>query len=162
MEKIASFQVDHDLLQRGIYVSRIDGYGDIVTTTFDIRMKKPNEGDYLTTTSAHTIEHLGATYLRSSKIKDRVVYFGPMGCRTGFYVIFFGEMAVEEAAGIITDMFEFISSYEGEIPGKAKKECGNYLDLELSCAKEEADEYLKVLHNLSYETMHYCIDNEEK
>ncbi len=155
MEKIASFQVDHDILEKGIYTSRIDSYGGNTVTTFDIRMKKPNMGDYLTTTSAHTIEHLGATYLRSGEIKDRVVYFGPMGCRTGFYVIFFGEMAVEDAAKIITDMFEFISSYEGEIPGAKKNECGNYMDLELSCAKKEAEEYLTVLRNLTKENMYY-------
>ncbi len=155
MEKIASFQVDHDKLERGIYVSRIDEHSGVKTVTFDIRMKKPNMGDYLTTTSAHTIEHLGATYLRSSEIKDRVVYFGPMGCRTGFYVIFFGEISVEEAAKVVTAMFEFILSYEGEIPGAKREECGNYADLELSCAKAEAEEYLKVLRNLTYETMHY-------
>ncbi|MBR6801770.1 MAG: S-ribosylhomocysteine lyase [Eubacteriaceae bacterium] len=155
MEKIASFQVDHDKLERGIYVSRIDEYGGVKAVTFDIRMKKPNMGDYLTTTSAHTIEHLGATYLRSSDIKDRVVYFGPMGCRTGFYVIFFGDITVEEAAKVITGMFEFILSFEGDIPGAKREECGNYEDLELSCAKEEAEKYLEVLHNLTYETMHY-------
>lgn len=156
MEKIASFQVDHDKLERGLYVSRIDEYNGMKTVTFDIRMKKPNDGDYLTTTEAHSIEHLGATYLRNNAdIKDRVVYFGPMGCRTGFYVIFFDDISVKEASVIVTDMFEFIASYEGEIPGAKREECGNYLDLELDGAKTQAKEYLEVLNRLCYENTHY-------
>lgn len=150
MERIASFNVDHTRLVPGLYVSRRDSFRDCVTTTFDIRMKKPNAGDYLTTTEAHTIEHLGATYLRNDeRTSESTVYFGPMGCRTGFYVVFFGDLEPEDIQEIMTDMFEFIADYEGTIPGQSEAECGNYRDLALDGAHRQAKEYLGVLADLN-------------
>ncbi|MBO7700190.1 MAG: S-ribosylhomocysteine lyase, partial [Eubacteriaceae bacterium] len=129
MERIASFNVDHVRLLPGLYVSRRDSFRDAVVTTFDIRMKKPNAGDYLTTTEAHTIEHLGATFLRNDpRTSESTVYFGPMGCRTGFYAVFFGDLESDDVSDIITEMFEFIASYQGTIPGQSEMECGNYRD----------------------------------
>lgn len=150
MDKIASFKVDHTKLEEGLYVSRIDNWKGVCLTTFDIRMKKPNKGDYLSTTAAHTIEHLGATFLRNDpRTSDSTVYFGPMGCRTGFYAVFFGELEPFDIDDIILDMFKYIENYEGTIPGQSEIECGNYKDLELSEAKKEAKAYIKVLTNLS-------------
>ena len=150
MDKIASFTVDHTKLNEGLYVSRTDKYNGVTVTTFDIRMKKPNKGDYLSTTAAHTIEHLGATFLRNDdRTSEITVYFGPMGCRTGFYAVFFGELAPFDIDDIIIDMFKFIENYEGVIPGQSEIECGNYKDLELSEAKKEASVYLKILKNLN-------------
>lgn len=150
MDKIASFKVDHTKLEEGLYVSRIDNWKGVSITTFDIRMKKPNKGDYLSTTAAHTIEHLGATFLRNdSRTSDSTVYFGPMGCRTGFYAVFFGELEPFDIDDIILDMFKYIENYEGIIPGQSEIECGNYKDLEISEAKKEAKAYIKVLTNLS-------------
>lgn len=150
MDKIASFTVDHTKLNEGLYVSRIDKFGNVTITTFDIRMKKPNKGDYLSTTAAHTIEHLGATFLRNdSRTSESTVYFGPMGCRTGFYAVFFGELEPFDIDDIMIDMFNFIKTYKGVIPGQSEIECGNYKDLELSEAQKEAEIYLKVLTNLN-------------
>lgn len=150
MDKIASFKVDHTKLEEGLYVSRIDNWKGVSLTTFDIRMKKPNKGDYLSTTAAHSIEHLGATFLRNDpRTSDSTVYFGPMGCRTGFYAIFFGELEPFDIDDIILDMFKYIESYEGIIPGQSEIECGNYKDLDLSEAKKEAKAYINVLTNLN-------------
>lgn len=150
MDKIASFKVDHTKLEEGLYVSRIDNWKGVSLTTFDIRMKKPNKGDYLSTTAAHSIEHLGATFLRNDpRTSDSTVYFGPMGCRTGFYAIFFGELEPFDIDDIILDMFKYIESYEGIIPGQSEIECGNYKDLDLMEAKKEAKAYINVLTNLS-------------
>lgn len=140
LKKIASFQVDHTKLERGMYVSRVDG--DV--TTYDIRFKRPNQGDYFTTGTAHTLEHLFATYARSSKLSDQVIYVGPMGCRTGFYLLCRG-MGHEEAIGLARDALEFISAYEGDIPGATEAECGNYLDQDLPGARAEAAEMARVL-----------------
>lgn len=156
MEKIASFTVNHELLKEGLYVSRVDTLGMCTVTTFDIRMKKPNCGDYLSTAAAHTLEHLGASFLRSHEdTKNVTVYFGPMGCRTGFYVVFFGELEVDDVREPLTEMFEFIAAYEGLVPGASARECGNYRDLELSEAKLEAEKYLSVLRNLNEENTVY-------
>lgn len=140
MKKITSFTVDHDLLREGIYVSRIDG--DI--TTYDMRTRVPNAGDYMDTTTAHTVEHMFATLVRNSEIGDDVIYFGPMGCRTGFYLLVRNadnEKVLEITKKILAD----IIAYDGEVYGASKKECGNYLDLDLEKAKSECRRYLAAL-----------------
>lgn len=138
MERIASFCVDHTKLDRGMYLSRQDG--DVLT--WDIRMKKPNQGDYLTTGAAHTLEHLFATYARNSAVKDGVIYVGPMGCRTGFYLVAFGELESADVADLVRRMFAFIRDFEGEIPGAKPEECGNYHDNDLVQAKWWARRYM--------------------
>ena len=138
IERIKSFQVDHDKILPGIYISRIDG--DI--TTFDLRTRRPNCGDYMDSTTMHTTEHMFATFVRNSEIGDRVIYFGPMGCRTGFYLLM-RDTDIEVAVGLIKDVLNKIVRYEGEVFGKSRKECGNYLDLELESAKREAKMYLE-------------------
>lgn len=144
MEKIASFTIDHLKLEPGIYVSRKDHVGSEVVTTFDIRMTRPNFEPVMNTAEVHTIEHMGATFLRNNKeFGDRVVYFGPMGCRTGFYLILAGDLESKDIVNLVTEMYEFIVSYEGEVPGASAKDCGNYLDLNLSMAKYLADRFLK-------------------
>lgn len=149
MEKIASFTIDHIKLQPGIYVSRKDNVGSEVITTFDIRMTSPNEEPVLNTAEVHTIEHLGATYLRNSDLKDKVVYFGPMGCRTGFYLLLAGDRKSGDIVELITAMFEFIRDYKGEVPGASPKDCGNYLDMNLGMANYVAGRYLKnTLYNI--------------
>ena len=142
MKKIASFTVDHDLLDPGIYVSRVDG--DL--TTYDLRTRKPNGGDYMDSTTMHTVEHMFATYVRNSEIKDQVIYFGPMGCRTGFYLITRG-VSNEKVLEVTLDVLGKIISHEGEVFGASRVECGNYLDLDLSTAKRECEKYLAVLEN---------------
>jgi S-ribosylhomocysteine lyase len=137
MEKIASFRVNHDVLTPGIYLSRIDR-GTL--ETYDLRLKTPNQGDYLDPAAAHTIEHLAATYFRSGKLSDRVVYFGPMGCLTGFYLILDG-VPRADAIREIQDCFAFIKTFDGEIPGSARAECGNYRFHNLPSAREEAAAY---------------------
>ena len=143
MKKIASFTVNHDKLTPGIYISRVDG--DCVT--YDIRMKTPNMGDYLLPAEAHTIEHLFATYARSSKLADSVIYVGPMGCRTGFYLILRDVVTTEQAIELCREVFDFIKNYEGEIPGAKRIECGNYLDHNLLAAKKSAKEMSKIIQN---------------
>ena len=138
MERIASFCVDHTKLDRGMYLSRQDG--DVLT--WDIRMKKPNHGDYLTTGAAHTLEHLFATYARNSAFKDSVLYVGPMGCRTGFYLVAFDELESADVADLVRRMFAFIRDFEGEIPGAKPEECGNYHDNDLVQAKWWARRYM--------------------
>lgn len=147
MKKIESFNVNHELLQRGLYVSRKDYDNDtnqVIATTFDIRLKEPNREPVINTAELHTIEHLGATFLRNhDKYKKEVIYFGPMGCRTGFYVIFKGDLTSEDIIDIIREMFKFIAEYEGEIPGADPKSCGNYLDQNLTMARYEANKFYK-------------------
>ncbi len=157
MKKIESFQVNHLLLKRGIYVSRKDIVGENTVTTFDIRMKEPNNEPVINTAELHAIEHLGATFLRNHKQYDTLtVYFGPMGCRTGLYVIFKGDFKSEDVVGIIKEMFEFIMNYEGEIPGADPRSCGNYLDMNLPMAKYEAAKFYKeILCNLKEENLSY-------
>ena len=146
MERIASFNVNHLTLEPGIYVSRLDedpATGAVVTT-FDLRMTTPNKEPVMNTAEVHTIEHLGATFLRNDpEWASRVVYFGPMGCRTGFYLVLFGEHSSKEMVGPITRLFEFIRDFEGEIPGASAIECGNYLDQNLPMAKWLAERYLE-------------------
>ncbi len=144
MEKIASFTIDHIKLQPGIYVSRKDQIGQEVVTTFDLRMTSPNEEPVMNTAEVHTIEHLGATYLRNKEeIRDKVIYFGPMGCRTGFYLLLAGDYASNDIVALVTEMFEFIRDYRGEVPGASPKDCGNYLDMNLGMANYLADRYLE-------------------
>lgn len=156
MEKIASFQVNHLVLEPGIYVSRKDRFGDVTLTTFDLRMTTPNKEPVMNTAEVHTIEHLGATYLRNhAEWKDRTVYFGPMGCRTGFYLILEGDLESEDIVGLMKDLFVFIRDFEGEVPGAAARDCGNYLDMNLNMAHWYAKKYLCVLENIDEQHLHY-------
>lgn len=151
MRKITSFTVNHDILEKGMYVSRIDG--DVVT--YDIRMKKPNGGDYLPNAAMHTIEHLFATYARNSDSADKVIYVGPMGCRTGFYLLLRDSVTKGEALALVYNSMKFISEFSGEIPGTNRIECGNYLEHDLDGAKSIAEDMLKVLNGYSEEMMEY-------
>lgn len=136
MKKIASFTINHLKLEPGIYVSRRDYIGSEVATTFDIRMTRPNYEPVMNTAEVHTLEHLGATFLRNhEKYSDKVIYFGPMGCRTGFYVIFAGDLQSEDIIDILRQAADFVLQYEGEIPGYSPRDCGNYLDNNLKLAK---------------------------
>jgi len=157
MKKIESFQVNHLNLKRGLYVSRRDVVGDQYLTTFDIRMKEPNNAPVMNTAEIHTIEHLAATFLRNHNIYDeKTVYFGPMGCRTGFYVIFKGDLKSVDIVSIMREMFEFIANYEGEVPGADARSCGNYLDMNLPMAKYEAKLFLnEILLNIKEENLYY-------
>ena len=146
MEKIASFTIDHIRLQPGVYVSRKDQAGDSVVTTFDLRFTSPNAEPVMNTAEMHTIEHLGATFLRNHKdFASRTLYFGPMGCRTGFYLLLAGDYSSREILPLVIEMYEFIRDFEGEIPGAAPQDCGNYLDMNLGMAKYLAKRYLEVL-----------------
>lgn len=157
MRKIDSFQVDHLKLNRGVFVSRRDCVGDRIITTFDIRMKRPNRESVMGTGEIHTIEHLAATFLRNHRdYGDKTVYFGPMGCRTGFYVIFKGDLGSEDVLEVLREMFCFIAEFEGEIPGADPKSCGNYLDMDLTTAKVEAQRFLsEVLSNPNSDNLYY-------
>lgn len=144
METIKSFTVDHLNLLTGLYVSRIDRVGGESVVTFDLRMTRPNAEPTMDTAAAHAIEHLGATYLRNRPDwGSRIVYFGPMGCRTGFYMIVAGEATSRDVFPLVKDMLEFITQFEGEIPGAAAAQCGNYLDMNLSMAQYHARKYLR-------------------
>lgn len=144
MKKIASFTIDHERLKRGLYVSRIDYIGTEKVTTFDIRMKEPNREKVMGTAEMHTIEHLAATYLRNiSEVAPLTVYFGPMGCRTGFYLLLAGEHTSKEILPVIQNLFAFVAEYEGEIPGADPVSCGNFSDMDLPLAKEEAKRFLE-------------------
>lgn len=145
MEKISSFTIDHTRLLPGVYVSRRDRQDNCQVTTFDVRMTAPNREPVMDMPAIHTIEHLGATFLRSGAQKDKIVYFGPMGCRTGFYLILFGAVEAADVLPLVTDMCRFIVSYTGEIPGAHPDECGNYLEQNLEMAKYYAARYLKEL-----------------
>ena len=150
LQRIASFSVDHTKLDRGMYTSRVDG--DVVT--YDIRMKRPNAGEYLENAAMHTFEHLFATYARSSALSDNVVYVGPMGCRTGFYLLGRG-MSGQEAILLVQQSMAFIAAYEGEIPGATEPECGNYREQDLLGAKREAAAMAQVLQNWTAEKLVY-------
>lgn len=148
MEKITSFTIDHIRLQPGLYVSRKDSVGNTVVTTFDLRLTSPNEEPVMNTAEIHAIEHLAATYLRNEpQWKDRVLYFGPMGCRTGFYLLLTGDYSSRDALELVTDCFRFIRDYAGQIPGASPHDCGNYLDMNLSMAKYWAARYTALLEN---------------
>ena len=157
MEKIASFTIDHLKLLPGIYVSRKDNIGKETVTTFDLRMTRPNFESVMNTAEVHTIEHLGATFLRNHPVfKDKTVYFGPMGCRTGFYLLLAGDYTSEDIKGLVLEMFEFIRDFDGEVPGACAKDCGNYLDMNLNMAKYIAKKYVdEVLLNISEERLVY-------
>ena len=150
MKKIASFSVNHDKLKKGTYVSRIDG--DVVT--YDLRMKVPNAGDYLSNGALHTFEHLFATYARNSALSDSVIYVGPMGCRTGFYLLTRG-LTPAEALSLTVESFRFMAAFEGDVPGASEVECGNYRDMDLPAAKAEAAAMLPVLEALTADKLHY-------
>ena len=151
MEKIASFTVNHDRLEKGMYVSRKDG--DVIT--YDIRMKKPNSGDYLGNGELHTFEHLFATYARNSEYGRQVIYVGPMGCRTGFYLLLRDAVSGLEAIRLVQEAFGFIRDFEGEIPGSRREECGNYREHDLAGARRTAEDMLTVLADWTAEKLTY-------
>ncbi|NAS19665.1 S-ribosylhomocysteine lyase [Clostridium butyricum] len=157
MQKIASFTIDHIKLLPGIYASRKDNINGQVITTFDIRMTAPNREPVMNTAEIHTIEHLGATFLRNNEeYKEKVVYFGPMGCRTGFYLLLAGDYESKDIVSLINEMYKFVSEFEGEVPGAAAKDCGNYLDMNLPMARYVAGKFVhEVLDNISDERLIY-------
>ena len=152
MKRIASFSVDHDLIGPGMYISRKDG--DVVT--YDIRMKRPNGGDYLGVGETHTIEHLFATFARNGALADKVVYVGPMGCRTGFYLLLRDSVTPEEAIALVRDSMAFIAGFEGHIPGASRKECGNYRSHDLTGARRTAAAMLEALEDWTPEMLSYA------
>ena len=152
MEKIESFKINHDTLQKGMYISRIDG--DIVT--YDIRMKRPNMNDFLSNGTMHTFEHLFATYARNTEFQDKIVYVGPMGCRTGFYFLVRDSISHAQALNILIESLKFIKDFEGKIPGTNKEECRNYLEHDLEGAKDIAVEMLEVLKDWNEDKMYYA------
>ncbi|MBQ7095644.1 MAG: S-ribosylhomocysteine lyase [Clostridia bacterium] len=151
MKTIASFTVDHNKLEKGMYISRVDG--DVVT--YDIRMRKPNGGDYLQNGAMHTFEHLFATFARNSAFENQVVYVGPMGCRTGFYLLLRDTVSHKDAIELVKDSFAFAAHFEGAIPGVGKKECGNYLEHDLEGAKKDAADMAEVLKDWKEENLYY-------
>lgn len=153
MQKIASFTINHDVLVPGVYVSRVDG--DVIT--YDLRMRTPNKGSYLSTASVHTLEHLFATYVRSSKWSGQIVYVGPMGCRTGFYFLVRDGISKGEVIALLRETFAFIKGFESEIPGARRMECGNYLDHDLQQAKKDAAAFEEVLFDWTAEKMAYPV-----
>ena len=157
MERIASFQVDHIRLNRGIYVSRIDEINGNYLTSFDIRMKLPNREPVINIAELHTMEHLGATFLRNHSVwKEKIVYFGPMGCRTGFYLILKGKLESKDIVELMKELYKFMAEFKGNIPGATAIECGNYLDQNLPMANYEAKKYLEeTLENLGEENLNY-------
>ena len=156
MEKIASFTIDHLRLLPGLYVSRRDRVGAEVVTTFDLRMTRPNEEPVMNTAEVHTIEHLGATFLRNHPDwKERVIYFGPMGCRTGFYLLLAGEWSSRDILPLMVELYRFIRDFRGEVPGASPRDCGNYLDMNLGMANYLAERYLAVLENITDDRLVY-------
>lgn len=157
MEKIASFTIDHIKLLPGLYVSRKDHAGSEVITTFDIRMTRPNKEPVMNTAEVHTIEHLGATFLRNHPdFASKTIYFGPMGCRTGFYLLLSGDYESKDIVMLMKEMFTFIRDFRGEVPGACAKDCGNYLDMNLPMANYLADKYLtEVLDQITEERLIY-------
>lgn len=157
MEKITSFTIDHLKLLPGVYVSRKDNFGGNTITTFDLRMTRPNFEPVMNTADIHAMEHLGATFLRNHKeYGDKIVYFGPMGCRTGFYLLLGDDYSSKDIVPLMIEMYEFIRDYEGDVPGACAKDCGNYLDISLPMAKYLAKKYLdEVLYNITDERLVY-------
>jgi len=157
MQKITSFTIDHIKLIPGVYVSRKDPVGLDVITTFDLRMASPNDERVMNTAEMHAIEHLAATFLRNHKeFGPKIIYFGPMGCRTGFYLLLAGDYESSDIIELLKEMYAFIAEYEGEIPGASEKDCGNYLDMNLPMAKFLAKKYLnEVLENITEERLVY-------
>ena len=156
MEKITSFTIDHIKLEPGLYVSRKDQVGAETVTTFDLRLTKPNGEPVMNTAAVHTIEHLAATYLRNEPDwKDRVLYFGPMGCRTGFYLLLAGDYESADVVGLVKGCFEFVRDFRGEVPGASAKDCGNYLDMNLPMANYWGKRYAALLENIDREHLIY-------
>lgn len=157
MEKIASFTIDHIRLLPGVYVSRRDTVGQEVITTFDLRMTSPNDEPVMNTAEVHTIEHLGATFLRNHPdYGNKTIYFGPMGCRTGFYLLLAGDYCSRDIVPLVTQMFEFIRDYRGQVPGASPMDCGNYLDMNLNMANFLAEKYLEqVLYHIDDSSLIY-------
>ena len=156
MEKITSFTIDHIKLQPGLYVSRVDPVGREYVTTFDLRLTSPNEEPVMNTAEVHTIEHLAATYLRNEpNWKDSVLYFGPMGCRTGFYLLMKGQLTSREILPLVHDCFRFIADFAGEVPGASAKDCGNYLDMNLPMANYWGKKYADLLEDIEENRLVY-------
>ena len=156
MEKITSFTIDHIKLQPGLYVSRKDKVGSETVTTFDLRLTSPNEEPVMNTAEMHTMEHLAATYLRNEpQWKEKVLYFGPMGCRTGFYLLLIGNFFSREALPLVTDCFRFIRDFKGEVPGASAKDCGNYLDVNLPMANYWGAKYTALLEGITEDRLVY-------
>ena len=157
MEKIASFTIDHIKLEPGVYISRKDHIGGSVITTFDLRMTSPNDEPVMNTAEIHTIEHLAATFLRNhAEYKDKTIYFGPMGCRTGFYLLLAGDYESKDIVPLMVEMYEFIRDFKGDVPGASAKDCGNYLDMNLGMANYLANRYLNnVLYNIDEKHLIY-------
>ena len=157
MEKIASFTIDHIRLLPGVYVSRRDTVGQETVTTFDLRMTSPNDEPVMNTAEVHTIEHLGATFLRNhQEYGSKTLYFGPMGCRTGFYLLLAGDYKSRDILPLVTQMFEFIRDFRGEVPGSSPRDCGNYLDMNLNMANYLAERYLEqVLYHIDNSRLVY-------
>lgn len=156
MEKIASFNIDHLRLLPGLYVSRKDKIGGETVTTFDLRITQPNAEPVMNTAEVHTIEHLGATFLRNEEHwKDKVIYFGPMGCRTGFYLLLAGDLTSADALPLVLNCFQFIRDYQGDVPGACAKDCGNYLDMNLPMANYWGSRYAALLEKITPEHLIY-------
>lgn len=156
MKPIASFTINHLTLLPGVYVSRKDAVGDSVVTTFDLRVTRPNAEPVMNTAEVHTIEHLAATFLRNHReFGSRIVYFGPMGCRTGFYLLLSGDFESADILPLLRELFAFIRDYQGEVPGASAIACGNYLDMNLPMANYYGKRYLEVLENITAEQMTY-------
>ena len=157
MEKITSFTIDHIKLQPGVYVSRKDPVGNEIITTFDLRMTSPNEEPVMNTAEMHTIEHLAATYLRNhQEFGKKIIYFGPMGCRTGFYLLLDGDYESRDILPLMVEMWEFIRDFKDEVPGASAKDCGNYLDMNLGMANYLAKKYLEeVLYDITEDRLVY-------
>ena len=156
MEKIASFTIDHIRLLPGLYVSRKDKVGTETVTTFDLRVTKPNDEPVMNTAEVHTIEHLAATFLRNEPTwRDKVIYFGPMGCRTGFYLLLAGDYNSEDIVDLVKACFCFVRDFCGEVPGASAKDCGNYLDINLPMANYWGGKYAALLENIGPERLHY-------
>ena len=156
MGKIASFTVNHLTLLPGVYVSRKDHVGSEVITTFDLRMTRPNFEPVMNTAEVHTLEHLGATFLRNHEVyKDKTVYFGPMGCRTGFYMVLAGDYESKDVIDLVKEMFAFMKDFEGEVPGACARDCGNYLDMNLPMARFVAAKYYEILDKIDDSRMIY-------
>lgn len=156
MEKITSFTIDHLRLLPGLYVSRKDSVGKEIVTTFDLRMTRPNAEPVMNTAEVHTIEHLAATYLRNHPHwADRVLYFGPMGCRTGFYLLLAGDLTSRDVLPLVTDCFRFVRDYRGDVPGACARDCGNYLDMNLPMANYWGERYVRLLETMDETRMTY-------
>jgi S-ribosylhomocysteine lyase len=156
MEKITSFTIDHIKLQPGLYVSRKDRVGCETVTTFDLRLVSPNEEPVMNTAEIHTMEHLAATYLRNEpRWKEKVLYFGPMGCRTGFYLLLAGDLESKDIVPLVHDCFRFIAEFTGEVPGASAKDCGNYLDMNLPMANYWGKKYAALLENITLDRLVY-------